>query len=688
MAQPDIRVIDDILHTDPTLFERGVRALEAGTAGADEGDKFLALTSVLDGLNARDNLGPAELSRRSRVVLDLARLSDGRLPNLASAARAWRPELKNAVAAVLPPRWRRLVYERQTTSAATAASATPETAAPPASPAPVPPPAALDAAHTPASRDEGGCRTVLLLGAFQDHEGNQALLVRHGFTPLRAADEDALGTLLTAEVCGIVVARSWWASLPPARHREVLHRLLQHSTFAWTRIDTTGLSVPARDVPALCRSARFEEPGAFELACHESGHIAAVDVPCLERACGWLATPATVRLCPAEIGEEQARLLLGAAAKHVDGRHFPGPVRLSKVEAGPLAGGRSEARIVRIAPDDGGPALIAKIDTLPLLQEEVRRFREFIAWWDTGLSPRLHFHAGTGLVLFALVEDHGQPGQPAPTLEERLEEALYDELWTGPRQGPAEGDLGAAIDRAVQKLERLNARCCVGSTVPSLGVPLDAVDAILQRGITWTIPDCEGVVGDVFAYRRRARRLIGNLARYATVHGDIHLRNILVRDDRDPHFIDYACSGPGHPCFDLVRLESALLFRCFRLTAEECLTARLLRSLLEGSDETTAATAFPTLLTSIGNRLAVRAAVRCQEAALRLLQPCHGTLDDYLAVKYIVACQALLDHQQQTGVVRCALAALTTVMRGRETWRTVDEQQRDAVGEEDVHEVL
>src|SRR5262249_15515227 len=159
----------------------------------------------------------------------------------------------------------------------------------------------------------------------------------------------------------------------------------------------------------------------------------------------------------------------------------------------------------------------------------------------------------------------------------------------------------------------------------------------------------EGVVRDVFTFRQRARRMVSRLAKYATVHGDVHLRNVLVRDDRDPHFIDYAYSGPGHPCFDLVRLESAVLFRCFRLTAEERLVARLQRALIEGADEGTVSASFPQLMTSVGNRLAVRAAVRCRAAALRLLGQCNGTLDDYLAVKYIVACQGLLDHQQQTG---------------------------------------
>ena len=60
-----------------------------------------------------------------------------------------------------------------------------------------------------------------------------------------------------------------------------------------------------------------------------------------------------------------------------------------------------------------------------------------------------------------------------------------------------------------------------------------------------------------------ARSKVDALAEIVTVHGDVQLRNILVRDGREPHFIDYANCGPGHPCYDLVRLESAVLFYCF-----------------------------------------------------------------------------------------------------------------------------
>ena len=42
------------------------------------------------------------------------------------------------------------------------------------------------------------------------------------------------------------------------------------------------------------------------------------------------------------------------------------------------------------------------------------------------------------------------------------------------------------------------------------------------------------------------------------MHGDVHLRNILIRGESEVHLVDYAASGPGHPAVDLVRFELAL----------------------------------------------------------------------------------------------------------------------------------
>jgi hypothetical protein len=379
----------------------------------------------------------------------------------------------------------------------------------------------------------------------------------------------------------------------------------------------------------------------------------------------------SVRLCPAEIQEHHARVLVGAASKHVRGRDGDGLIRLTKVETSILPGGQSSAKIVRIIPDDGGPALVAKMDEIPRLEEEMRRFQRYASRWDDRLAPRLHFHAGTGLILFALVDSPDAPGRPAPTLQERIEAAVYGEHWREGYRGPAEADLCQLIDRAIAKLERLNRQPCTDGAVPSLAwIGLDTLEVTLRRGLRWSILDVDGKEVDAFAWRQRATRVAGSLARHATVHGDVHLRNILVRDDREPHFIDYAYCGPGHPCFDLVRLESALLFTCFRMTADELTIARMHHGLLTGASETDIAGNFPALATSVVNRLAVYASVRCRQTVLRMVQAYNGDEDDYLALKYIMACQSLFLQQTQKGVVRPLLGALATLLARRSRWQT------------------
>ena len=147
--------------------------------------------------------------------------------------------------------------------------------------------------------------------------------------------------------------------------------------------------------------------------------------------------------------------------------------------------------------------------------------------------------------------------------------------------------------------------------------------------MAWSFSDIDGHARDILAIRHQAVEIIKPRERLATVHGDIHLRNILIRDEREPCFIDYAYSGPGHPCFDLVRLESAILFRCFRMTADETTIARLMVRILEGcEDEAQLAREFPQFDGSLGNRLAVRACIRCRRASLDTLRTYGGDEQD------------------------------------------------------------
>ena len=176
---------------------------------------------------------------------------------------------------------------------------------------------------------------------------------------------------------------------------------------------------------------------------------------------------------------------------------------------------------------------------------------------------------------------------------------------------PTETDLSAVIDRTVTKIESLNTRACAAKAVRALGwTDVSSLNAMIERGILWHLPRLDNGC-DPLSLRHEAVELLkGELRAVAIVHGDVHLRNVLVRDGREPFLIDYALAGPGHPCLDLVRFESALMFHFFRMTESECAVRELL--IAAGGDAATVDELydrFPGMCQSLGNRLAIRAAV-------------------------------------------------------------------------------
>jgi hypothetical protein len=185
----------------------------------------------------------------------------------------------------------------------------------------------------------------------------------------------------------------------------------------------------------------------------------------------------------------------------------------------------------------------------------------------------------------------------------------------------------------------------------------------------WNVGHCDGSDGSVFDFVYAARRRVDAMSDRVIVHGDVQLRNVLVRDGREPHFIDYANCGPGHPCFDLVRLESAILFYCGRMNGDERELAVVLLDILRGRSEGDIARDHPLFCTSRTNRLAIYGCVSCRAAAVDLVTSLGGEEDDYLAMKYVIACQSLFIIHLQAGVIRAQLSALGAFLRTRPGWK-------------------
>lgn len=658
-------ILTQLCGSDERAFERGLQGLTRRWSNVVEAARLGDLLTALEALGDSRALGPTEMSRRVRIVVDTAKLPERQSRELATSLSNLPPAVRQTVTTALPPSLRRLVYMSQPQKPP------PETEIVPTptsmDPDPDPPSEAPAAEAVPEERE---CASVILLGTAADHEENRLTLERNEFVALRATTIAQLDEYLDGDVCGIVVARSWWPGITDTEREGVLNKILGHSSFAWLKFDTQHLPCNAVRFEQLLHGARHAVPAMGECVCQDGWRITEHDMVALKRIRDVLANSEAVRLCPADIQEAQARVLIGAAIKHVRQRNFAGPFRLTRVEANPIPGGRSFARIIRMAPDDDGTPLVAKVDAVDRLSDEMRRFQRYAQKWDAALSPQLHYHAGTSLIIFGLVESPESPGRPAPTLEETLETMFYCEHWPESYIGPDENELRELVNRAIRKLQRLNAvqndNHCKNKTY----VFCEPYQSVSRLGMHWNIEPCDGGGGSVFDHVSTARYRVDRLVSKAIVHGDVQLRNILVRDGREPHFIDYANCGPGHPCFDLVRLECAVLFYCGRMNGGERELAAVLLDMLRGRTEAEIRVAHPLFYTSRTNRLAIHTCIACRTASLETLATFGGTEDDYLAMKFVLTCQSLFLIHLQAGIVRSQLAALGTMLRNRAGWST------------------
>jgi Ser/Thr protein kinase RdoA (MazF antagonist) len=177
--------------------------------------------------------------------------------------------------------------------------------------------------------------------------------------------------------------------------------------------------------------------------------------------------------------------------------------------------------------------------------------------------------------------------------------------------------------------------------------------------IHWQVGETEGKFDPADLLDRAKQILAGHPGR-RVVHGDLHAGNALMPDPQIPDLIDFAMAGSGHPCFDLVRISSAIAYGFMRQVEGEAEFCSFFSRLhVGGASEAELASEFPRLLESIGSRLALHALVACRDRALEITegQPDQAR-QQYLAMVYLVAAQSLTIESFQEGVVRAALGAV------------------------------
>jgi hypothetical protein len=582
------------------------------------------------------------MERRRRTGLILSRIppAESLFRDLARAAAQFPAEIRNAIANAIPATFKGLVYGRAEHTRSTLVlndeDSVQEVVAP----------------LTPVSEPNQGL--VLLLGNWKDHERNSRRLKNNGFVIQRAKSIEEFHRILSDEVCGVVVAKSWWNVLSPGQHGEVLDELLAYSSFVWLKINTDGLSV--QDVFERFTETRFRKPRATELQVSDSHDITDAELSLLYASAEVSRDAVRAHLYSGEVPARDARVIVGSTKAYVQDRNSTDRGALRDISARILQGGRSGAMLVHISTDGRSLPFVAKVGEVGTLRKELQRFHTFVAPFDRQLKPELYFHKNRAAIVFGLVASPDDDCDAAPTLHEILHDSLLSESG-GSAKCASETELNTLISRVIGQLKRLNAQRPQSKQIASgMWTGLDELSKMDDAGISWKLlPLSDGACPlqacrDVDEYAEELNDV-------SVVHGDIHLRNILVRDYREPHLIDYAYAGPGHPCYDLVRLESALLFCAFRMTDREEIMRELLTAVGRGNDFGSVQAEFPTLVNGIGNRVAIGASIAARQACLELLAEHDRDEGQYHAMKVIVSCQSLAKPECQTGVVRASVSA-------------------------------
>ena len=121
-----------------------------------------------------------------------------------------------------------------------------------------------------------------------------------------------------------------------------------------------------------------------------------------------------------------------------------------------------------------------------MIADEASRFITFIYDVDQDLTPEIYIHADAALIIFNVISEPDDDSKPAPTLEQRLRDHWFDEMFG--RDDQAKRDqLIAAFSNASRKLAALNVRRCLEA-----GVECKANPHPSNSFSVWRRPDLTG----------------------------------------------------------------------------------------------------------------------------------------------------------------------------------------------------
>jgi hypothetical protein len=638
-----------LLNSGRISFHIGVAALGRSDLSSPQRKEIcLEMAARLPSANVSD----AERGERYLRILTEAKLEAPELTALAGALASATPSIKNAASQALPDGLRPLLYGSTALAAQRA----------PLQPLNVQQDAVSGGSPGADLIEKRVLDTVVLLAA-DDQAANLGLLEKSGLGRIKFGTLSAFQHFVGSDqdVCACLFDGSFLKGLSKEQQSEAIEAVFRFSNFIWVRIHLVGLRFSQSELITLHKRVCCDPrgPTVSRLSFSDSGSMSESEVRSIREARDSLQVRRRGRITPGELSANEATILMAAVSKSILSTTLNASLEVTSLATKFIAGGRTSAKVAQVRVNSGEFPLVAKIDTKENVIDEATRFLTFIGPADPDLRPETYFHQSTGVIIFGLVSRGGDDVvAPAPTLEENLSKLWAADIYeVGGDQAALEDDAKKAINSAIAKIKRIGTSA-MSAGFDTLAKPImKPFEDAESRGHSW------GLSGDAVKARNRAETRFSVLASKVPVHGDIHLRNILVRAGREAYLIDYACSGPGHPAIDLVRLELALFLSAFKQTADAATCQQLQRSLADPS--TTGAgliKQFETLGQWAVNRACLHGMTEARDAALRVSKANGGNESDYYAAKYLVAWQALLVGGLQTGLAAAVIASLVDLI--------------------------
>lgn len=617
---------------------------------------------IADALSRNPRLSKRTQAHRLEMVLRGLALRGNQAIRVARAARGLPAHLRMAVATVIPAGARLELYGSRSRSTVLGAEEATDASSPASEPD------HQGSASPEAGQERLGHSTVLLLSHPDRQVANRRLLEGEDADESESAELDpvvveTVGDLqrelaTSTGVCGCAIDQSALSVLDAEAQEALFTILAEYSSFIAVRVhEGAGLRVSPDRVSQILKTAR-------QLGTHvphdalwfrSDGTIQETELSFYRNAAELLRSHESASFVLGELTPAEVQVLVAAARARVRAGSFDPESDAKPLTVRFLTGGRSGARLATVV-CGSTPTFVAKITPKDRALDEMLRFRTFVQPFNDELSPECHLHGKTAVILFRLVRGDSDPSTPAESLEDRLRN-VWDKQWLQCNSEEAEQErvfLERALTRVAQSLAELNSNrppsnCRLDSFVNPPATHLDALD---REGFVWGLSDSAGRA------RRAAAARVRLMAKSAIVHGDIHLRNVLIRGESEVRLIDYAASGPGHPALDLVRFELALYLGPVRQFEDEGSSVAFQRALsIDRVPTEVLRRRFRDFFQCHVNSACAAGMTAARDAALEVLGKHGGDARDYLAMKFLVAWQNLAIIGSQTGLARAVIAA-------------------------------